>query len=356
MRWMRVLVPSVLPLLLSLPARPQEVVSAHAGTVHFFEGAVFLDDQPLERKAAVFPSIKEGSTLRTEKGRAEILLTPGVVLRIDELSAIRMASTSLMDAQVELLRGSALLDSMNASEKPPVVLLYEHCRIRFTKPGIYRLDSDTGVLQAYSGQAQVTTPEGKTPSIDLSKLFFFDVGATTNRIGDPNEDEFYDWARGRAEAISAENQLAAQGTADPDYGGIDPGMFAGQLPSFGAVPSYPSYPAFGGSYLLGGTFYEPFPGYLPGTFLPMNAFPVFVVERRNGTYRPVRSMPQWPHTPHTPVPMPTRIGVSPTPIRTPIFAPRPSAPASAVPRYSRPIVTAPSHVSVPAGIHAIGHR
>jgi hypothetical protein len=350
MRWMRVLVPSVLPFLLCLSARSQEVVSAHAGTVHFSEGAVLLDDQPIERKAAIFPSIKEGSTLRTEKGRAEILLTPGVVLRIDENSAIRMASTSLMDTQVEFLRGSAIIDSQNAPDAPPIALLYERCRIRFPKPGIYRLDSDTGVLQAYSGEVQITTPEGKSRSVDVSKLFFFDVWAVTNRVGEPNEDEFCDWARGRAEAIAAENQLAAQGTQDPDGDPSALGMFNGPLPSYGGTyPANPSYLGLGGSYWLGGPFYDPLLG-TPGPFMAYNAFPVFVVQRRNGTYKP-----QWPHHPQTPAYWPTRQGVLPTTIRTPVFSPRPAPSAGAVTRYARPAAAPPVRVSAPA-VHAIGHR
>src|ERR1700685_1090165 len=145
-----------------MPALCPEVISANSAPVHSLEGAALLDDHPIEHKAATFPSIAAGSTLRTEKGRAEVLLTPGVFLRLDENTAIRMVSNALTDTQVEFLRGSAIIDSMEASGTPPIELPYQHCRIRFPKNGIYRIDSDTGVLQAYSGQAQVAGPESKT--------------------------------------------------------------------------------------------------------------------------------------------------------------------------------------------------
>src|SRR5689334_14600218 len=104
MRFLGILLPSAV-LLFSFQASAQAVISAHSGVVHFSEGSVFIDDQPLDQKVGTFPNIKEGSTLRTEKGRAEILLTPGIFLRLDENSSIRMRSNSLEDTRVEFIRG-----------------------------------------------------------------------------------------------------------------------------------------------------------------------------------------------------------------------------------------------------------
>ena len=120
MRWVHVLFPSAAAFLVCGLAPCQEVVSAYAGTVHYFEGAVLIDDHPLEHKAAVFSSIPNGSTLRTEKGRAEVLLTPGVVLRLDEDSSIQMVSNALTDTRIEFVKGAALLDTLTASPAPPV--------------------------------------------------------------------------------------------------------------------------------------------------------------------------------------------------------------------------------------------
>lgn len=340
MRSLPVVVLSVFSLLTSLPLAGQEVVSAYSGTVHFFEGAVLLDDHPLEHKAATFPMINEGSTLRTEKGRAEVLLTPNVLLRLDENSGIRMVSHALTDTQIEFLRGSAIVDSMEASGAPPIVVVYQHYRVRFPKPGIYRIDSDTGVLQAYKGQAQVEAPGGKTALVDTAKLYFFDLGALTNKFGEPNEDEFYDWARGRADAIAAENQLAAQ--TNPDAGDMDAGagVYNGP-PSY----NYPAYPAVG-PYGFGGSYFDPFFGLAGGGFVSYNVFPMFVVlPRRNPTSH-------WPH------PGPTvglghvgaRPVLTPAPIRLPIYTPRPVT-APSVGRSYRPSAPAAPRPVAPIAIH-----
>src|ERR1700688_2897348 len=84
------------------PLGAQSVISTHSGLIHFFEGAVYLGDQALESHLGKFPSVLPGTELRTAEGRAEVLLTPGVFLRLGERSTIRMVANDLADTQVEL--------------------------------------------------------------------------------------------------------------------------------------------------------------------------------------------------------------------------------------------------------------
>lgn len=337
-----------LPFCLCLPAPAQEVVSACSGTVHFFEGAVLIDDHPLEHKSAVFPAIPPGSILRTEKGRAEILLTPNVFLRIDENSAIRIEANLLSDTRIEFLRGSAILDSVDAPAAPAIVLTYQHYRIRFPKPGIYRIDSDTGVLQAYSGNAQVTSPDSRTSSIDTAKLYFFDLGTVTNKFGEPNEDEFYDWAKGRADAISAENQLAAQSNGDSseDDGSLAP--FTSPLPSYGTSPAYPYIGPSIGSYAFSGPYFDPFLGFNAGPYSPYTIYPLFLVVPRRGSWTS-----RWPHSNPTVNPgfVVSRPGLVSSPIRIPTYTPRPASSAVGGVRVYRPTPASAPRPAAPIAIH-----
>src|SRR5947209_4227760 len=86
----------------------QNVISARAGLIHYTEGDVYLKDTLVNLKFGQFPEIKEGETLRTEEGRAEVMLTPGSFLRLSENSSVRMISSKLTDVKVEVLTGSAL--------------------------------------------------------------------------------------------------------------------------------------------------------------------------------------------------------------------------------------------------------
>src|SRR5512143_2442912 len=89
----------------------QAVISAHSGMVNFVEGDVRIAGQPVKRDCAIFPDVKIGQTLSTQMGRAEVLLTPGVFLRLDQHTSFRMISNKLTDTQVEILSGSALIEA-----------------------------------------------------------------------------------------------------------------------------------------------------------------------------------------------------------------------------------------------------
>jgi hypothetical protein len=254
--------------------RAQAVVSAHSGIVNFSEGSVLLDDQPLNQQFGAFPAIREGSTLRTGEGRAEILLTPGVFLRIDHGSSVRMVSNALSDTRVEFLQGSAILDSNDAAPGNSVVLTYKAFELRFPKSGVYRLDSEPEVFETYTGEAQITA-EGQAPeTIDESHQYFFGIGMQTRKYGDGAVDQFSEWARNRAETITADNRAADQSTADPDNPPASPFGTTVPVPS-PAVPTYGTFgaPVFIDNGLVGSSFYNPFLG-MPFGY-PAQVFYVF---------------------------------------------------------------------------------
>ena len=68
-------------LLAASAAFGQSIVSVRSGAVHYVEGRVLMDGQPLDLKFAQFPNLAEDGVLRTELGRAEMLLTPGTIFR-----------------------------------------------------------------------------------------------------------------------------------------------------------------------------------------------------------------------------------------------------------------------------------
>ncbi len=354
----------------------QAVVSTHSGLINYHEGAVFLDDQPLEQKFGAFSSLKQGSTLRTEKGRVEILLTPGVFLRVDENSAIRMLSNSLTDTRVEFLRGAVILDSNAAAAPAPgssLVMTYKTYELRFPKPGVYRLDSEPEILETYTGEAEVIA-QGQAPkTIDESHQFFFGIGAETNKYGDGAIDNFSEWARNRAETIAADNEAAAQSTAPlPDPGaGLSGSVYGSAVPV--PVPSYglPGLGQYGSTMVYDNGFYGsygPFGPWFPGPAVVIYAFPRLysgipvhgTPPRRPGypIVPPIRTGYPRPY-PYRPTPIPLRTGVTslgvnrmpvtraPIPHVTPAPSPRFAAPG---PRFAAP--TAPRSV----GIGAIHHR
>src|SRR5579864_3554028 len=88
----------------------QSVISAHSGTLQYTEGTVTIDGASVQPKFGQFPEIKPGQVLATTEGRAEVLLTPGVFLRMSEDSSFKMVSNQLSDTRLEMQSGAAMLE------------------------------------------------------------------------------------------------------------------------------------------------------------------------------------------------------------------------------------------------------
>ena len=82
----------------------QSVISAKSGVINYTEGEVFAADQAVEVKNGKFPDWKKDQLLRTAEGRAEVLLTPGVFLRIAENSKLTLADTNEESASLLALQ------------------------------------------------------------------------------------------------------------------------------------------------------------------------------------------------------------------------------------------------------------
>ena len=78
--------------------------------IHYVEGVVTVDGTAVHPKFAEFPDVKNGQVLATEEGRVEVLLTPGVFLRLTENSSVRMLSNALANTRMEMVAGSALIE------------------------------------------------------------------------------------------------------------------------------------------------------------------------------------------------------------------------------------------------------
>ncbi len=306
------------------PVAPaQTIVSAHSGVVNYFEGSVLVDGAALEHKFGRFDEIKPGSELRTNEGRAEILLTPGVILRIDENSAIRMVSNKLADTRLELVGGAAMLDSRNAAPGAPVVIAYKNFQMQFARAGHYRLDSQPAQLQVAEGEADVLLRD-KSVTIKAGQVVALAAPLAARAAVDGYATGLDQWDNERRAAISAGNQSAADSDNlssalnDPqnatDSGAYGSGYYGGLQPD----------PVAGGGYSGG---YYANSGLAPLWLYPGAGFGFIPLYVRVPAYR---LFPTRTGTLHYPVRSytPPRVGAS-TPMRTP--APRPT-------------------------VHAIGHR
>ena len=194
---------------LALPVRGQAVISTRSGLVNYFEGSVTVAGQPLEARLGKFIDIPEGAELRTAQGRAEVLLTPGVFLRVGETSAIRLLAAALTDTRVEMLAGSAIVDSREPNAGASVTLVYKGWSVRQQGKGMYRIDCDPPRLRVREGEVQVSTADGAPVSVVQGMDLPFAAVLVPEAASGEIRDGFSDWADGRADSVSADNAIAA---------------------------------------------------------------------------------------------------------------------------------------------------
>jgi FecR protein len=282
----------------------QTVISTHSGVVHYFEGAVYLSGRPIEARLGKFASMADGSELRTEQGRAEVLLTPGVVLRLDQNSSIRMLSNTLDDTRVELLTGSAMVDAGEPVPGTSLTVLQKNQQIRFTQAGLYRLDSAPPRLWVREGEAQVAGGSLPNPvSVERGMdLDLTDVSLAQGSVPSTDEprDGLDNWSRGREDSISADNAIAANiqdpATVDPQsQAALDPALAAAGL-VYPAQPGFTQFPMLGLSSVspVYSSLYPYQPGfyslYLPGyTYRPLFLVVSPTMTRNPGIYSPYSS-------------------------------------------------------------------
>jgi hypothetical protein len=200
--------------LVGLPALAQSVISAHSGLIHFADGSVFLDDQRVEQKAGKFDQMKNGSELRTEDGRAEVLLTPGTFLRIGANSEIRMISNELDNTRVELLKGSAVLDQgSDTLANSSVTVLYNLDQVHIKKPGRYRFDSEPPQIKVETGDVEVTAADGKSVEAGAGYAVALESKLTARKLlsdsGFSNPDDLDHWDSARDHSVADSNLQAA---------------------------------------------------------------------------------------------------------------------------------------------------
>jgi hypothetical protein len=189
------------------PSSAQSVISAHSGVIQYVEGDVSLDGAPVVMKYTEFPDVKNGQTLSTESGRAEVLLTPGVFLRLAEDSSFKMVSNRLSDTRVEILTGSAMIEIGELLKDNAITVLQAGAEIELPKKGLYRADADRGSLRVYEGEAQIhsggqnlTAKKGREVSLDTVVARNFDTKDT---------DSFYRWSARRDAYVSQANNAAS---------------------------------------------------------------------------------------------------------------------------------------------------
>ena len=192
-----------------LPLSAQSVISARAGLVNYTEGPVLLNGTQSQPARGVFPQMGKQDTLRTTRGRAEVLLNPGAFLRVDRDSSIRLLSNEITDSRVELAAGTLVLEAAEVRKDTSVGLQYRNATISIRKRGVYRLDSDPAALRVFDGKAVVESG-GQRIEVGKGRMVSLDDTLATTKFNPKNPDSLDLWSRTRAGFLASVNLSTAR--------------------------------------------------------------------------------------------------------------------------------------------------
>ena len=288
-------------LLLTTPAPFKSFLnSPKAGFVNALQGGANVQAFELARQDQ---PIKTGPA-----SYAEILLSPGSFMRVDESSEVVIDSAGFSDIVIEVVSGSVLIESVAADPRFPIRVSVGDAKPIISSPGLYRFTSDTATV--IDGALEIGQ-KGASAFAGTAVRFANKQYHTEDIPADPEPTGLDLWSTNRSHLLARANLMGDYSDAYANFF-----MFVSPVPYLAAWLYSPS---------LNGI-----------TFIPRS---------KRESYYGTSFVPLYTLMPHTPVPPspPLRIPAPNLP-RPPSSTPAPttSAPAPApAPPTPAPAPTAP---------------
>ncbi len=216
-------------LLVVSAVQAQYLVSSKAGFINRVEGKATIksQDNSLEAagKASLGAQMKEGDLLVTEaNSHAEILLSPGSYLRMNEKSEIAAVRTDFENTRFDVVAGAVIVEISDIDKKVPIEIGTPRTVVTINKAGIYRFDvigKDVSV-SVRRGEAYLGTREqffARTATkIGNNRAYRFvgDGAPQTAKLSEKVYDLFDEWSYLRAETLMAANYSVLRRTRSRD--------------------------------------------------------------------------------------------------------------------------------------------
>ena len=223
------------------------------GDVNYVEGVASLDGNPLKQKDVGTASMEAGQELRTSEGKVEILLNPGIYLRMDSNSVVKMISPSLTPTIVELRHGHASVEVDQLLKENVVQIVDNGVTTQLVKNGYYEFNANSPMARVFKGQAEVQySPKNWEEIKGGHELALLPNTHEKARTFHPDlaEDPLMAWSKLRSQYLAeANNQIASEYYGD----GYGPGWYWDQWnPGYTFLGMSPFYSPFGwGFYPMG---------------------------------------------------------------------------------------------------------
>ncbi len=202
--------------------------SALPGTLNYVEGKASMGDQTLDSKSIGSAELQPGQLLTTQDGKAEILLTPGVFLRVGTNSAVKMVSPSITNTEVGVENGHAMVEVAEIHPENDIRITAGGTTVQLLKTGLYDFNLNQEQFRVFDGKAsveeggkQVKVKGGREVSLDP------DSPVKVQKFNKKSyaEDDLYRWSSLRSAYLAEANVDAAGIYANSGWGPWGPGWW-----------------------------------------------------------------------------------------------------------------------------------
>jgi len=233
------------------PARP--------GSINYVEGQASIGITPLTSASVGTVELDRNQFLTTQTGKVEILLLPGVFLRLADNSSLKMISPDLANTEVQLDKGRAMVEVVDIHKENSIRIGEDGASAKLLKKGLYDFDADHNEIRVFKGSVQVTSGSRKTTLDGGQKAVLGGEKLRAVRFESRQyEDEFYRWSGLRSGYLSEASVNVARTYIGTGPGWYGPGWIGVGWywdPWFGAYTFLPADGIFYGPFGWG--FYSP---------------------------------------------------------------------------------------------------
>jgi hypothetical protein len=202
-------------------------IPAHPGMLNYVEGQAQINHRVVTSRNVGAADVPEGQVIETGAGKAEILLTPGVFLRLGDNTAVRMDSAGLTDTRVAILNGKAMVEADNLQKGNHIRILDGEAVSTLEKNGIYSFTANPGVVSVYDGKLDVNQNDRNVELGKGHQVFLQAALQSTkfDRKAAEENDPLYQWSKVRSQYVAEANVHQASAFVVNNAGWYGPGWY-----------------------------------------------------------------------------------------------------------------------------------
>jgi hypothetical protein len=201
----------LLPCALALADAPNNMPVP--GTLNYMEGSAYINGRVVSPNSVGTEALTSGEILETHKGKAEVLLTPGVFLRLGENTQVRMVSPSLADTEIALVRGQVIIEADNFNKYNRLIVDQGNATTHILKKGLYLVYPEQPFVEVFKGEARVVLGNTHVKVKEGHEAVMEASGRLKSREFDRDiakNGSLYRWSRLRSEYEAQANMEVSQ--------------------------------------------------------------------------------------------------------------------------------------------------